>query len=312
MSTKLSGLVRAYERAVSNNAEALDKAEQLLKVLILVMPARLGIRSEHAAQAAISCVNLFGLYSRLAGLRAGLRRSAEGKAPPDAQLLGGVESRAVVPLACASAVEHVALVTEMYAARHSARWAAVALVELARALLQLRLLYLARGDLVATHSLTPSLSLVRSRSPVSYEESRWWERAMRGGAVPLTRTLAELLHILRPLVSLALMRRFGTRSWRVWLASLLLDVLSRLIHNTTATSRAGPLSATQRAELVRRDWLCLAYLLWSPCFEAVFGSAGAMWANAQLRRVPVVRAVAKFASQFIHLYRKYWFNLSFL
>lgn len=341
----LSKLRKAYERAVSRNSEAIDRAEQLLKVLILVMPARFGIRSEQTAQAAISVVNLVSLYNRLISLRVSLRESPDGAPLPPP--LADVSPAAVVPLACASAVENVALFAEMFASKRgaSARWATISAIEAIRAAIQLRLLFLSRGDVVSRHQLISASSVSfaspssspSSRSPravITYEESRWWERAMRGEAIPITRTFAEIIHILRPLVSrqsihthpglsitfahlppqqkilrtVALMKKFGIRSWRVWVGSLAIEISSGLIHKLTTRS----LTAAQKSELNRRHMLCLLFLLWSPCFESVFGSSGALWVNSQLRRVPVIRSISKFIAQFVHLYRKYYFNLSFL
>jgi len=328
MSERLRRLSEMYERVVERNAEAVDRTEQLLKVLILVMPAKFGIRSEHTAQAACAAVNLFSLYNKLVALRGETRAR---KAVPAS--LADVAPEAVAPLAWASALEHVALFCEMYTGKRlggaKAKWAAVAVIELARALLQLRLLYIARGDLVARHHLTqqPALLLLTpqqqppssqqrphtqpgARTTITYEESRWWEHEVvkRGRAAPFVRTVAEVLRIVQPLLSLLAMRRWGVRSWRAWLLGLAADLLSRGLHNTVSRG----LTPAQRAELARRDWLLLVYILRSPMFELLFGSRAAHSCRLLLDKIPGICSVANFTVEFVRLYRKHHFNLSFI
>lgn len=55
---------------------------------------------------------------------------------------------------------------------------------------------------------------------------------------------AEALHVLRPLIYAATLRRWGRRAWRPWLASLLVDLASRqLSFRAAATSRQAAYAA---------------------------------------------------------------------
>uniref|UniRef100_A0A8C4N1R7 Peroxisomal membrane protein PEX16 n=1 Tax=Eptatretus burgeri TaxID=7764 RepID=A0A8C4N1R7_EPTBU len=82
--------------------------------------------------------------------------------------------------------------------------------------------------------------------------------------MPLDRlqTLAESLHIVRPLIHLFIMARLGQCSWTPWVISAALDISSLcLIRNP------GVLGCRQRAELRRRTLVLLLYLLRSPCYD---------------------------------------------
>lgn len=78
--------------------------------------------------------------------------------------------------------------------------------------------------------------------------------------------VAELIWILRPLLSLLAMRRFGVRSWRAWSVAVVLDVVSRVLHESDSSR---PLTANERQEQRRRTLLMVLYLFRHPMFEHV-------------------------------------------
>ncbi|KAJ1566199.1 Peroxisomal membrane protein pex16, partial [Cladochytrium tenue] len=93
------------------------------------------------------------------------------------------------------------------------------------------------------------------------------------------RLVGEWLHILRPLVYLLLLHRYGRRSWRPWvaggaleLASLALLVLGRrrrLATDGTRSAPPAPLKQLETAELQRRAVYVLYAVLRSPFYEAI-------------------------------------------
>jgi peroxin-16 len=82
--------------------------------------------------------------------------------------------------------------------------------------------------------------------------------------------IAELIWIFRPLLSLLAMRRFGVRSWRAWSVAVVLDILSRVLHESDSSR---PLSANERQEQSRRSMLMVLYLFRHPMFEHVRNAA---------------------------------------
>ena len=132
----------------------------------------------------------------------------------------------------------------------------------------------------------------------------------------------EVLHILRPLVYVSLLRRWGLRSWRPWALSLAVDLASRRLcdaatqRSRTAAARAAASPAVQgtsmtvlyrlqglrftepeREELARRRAALLYYLLRDPLFArrtrpargrgvaARGGAPGLGWAGAKLLEI---------------------------
>ena len=101
----------------------------------------------------------------------------------------------------------------------------------------------------------------------------------------------ELLHVLRPLLYVCLLKQCGLRSWKPWLLSLGLDLASsyglHTGHTILGCSKAGrwPPSSTlyslallrslssnkwspgEQQELVMRQVQLLRYLLRSPCYD---------------------------------------------
>lgn len=74
---------------------------------------------------------------------------------------------------------------------------------------------------------------------------------------------AELIHILKPLIHLASMRIFGSKSWKQWLIALGLDVASFRLYSRHMES----LSYDQRLEISRRKLGLVLYLLRSPMYN---------------------------------------------
>ncbi|CAG9558592.1 unnamed protein product [Danaus chrysippus] len=74
---------------------------------------------------------------------------------------------------------------------------------------------------------------------------------------------AELIHILKPIVHLAAMKVFGTKSWKQWLIALGMDVASFKMYNR----HMNDLSYEQRLEISRRKLGLVLYLLRSPMYK---------------------------------------------
>lgn len=141
---------------------------------------------------------------------------------------------------------------------------------------------------------------------------------------------AEVLHILRPLVYVLALRRWGRRSWKPWLLSLVVELASaRLTSSGAVASRRAaaeasrdpavvstslaPLYAMQGVawrrdeadELTRRKLLLLYYLLRDPFFSRFTGPAVERW-QGRLGRVPLVGWITDKAAELLLGVQKYY------
>jgi peroxin-16 len=107
----------------------------------------------------------------------------------------------------------------------------------------------------------------------------------------------EVLHIVRPVIYVAFLRRFGRRSWVPWLVSLVCDIVGQCatarglailekIHGASCPEKGHysaspfmctsastlshmarlPISSVERRELSRRLWMLLWYLMRDPLY----------------------------------------------
>eukprot|EP00854_Cymbomonas_tetramitiformis_P007684 gene7684-9147_t len=75
--------------------------------------------------------------------------------------------------------------------------------------------------------------------------------------------LGELLHVVRPVVYVLALRRWGRTAWTPWIISLAIDSASISLYR-----RCGKeLTKEQKEEMWRRQVLMAYYSLRSPCFE---------------------------------------------
>lgn len=113
---------------------------------------------------------------------------------------------------------------------------------------------------------------------------------------------AEVLYIARPLVHVLLMRRFGWRSWRPWIAALMLDLAARGAMQTPVDDNAAE-------ERRRRMALLVLYLGRSPFFDVVMNQV-VRKVVSPLRCIPLVGSAASSAIEWASLLQQYWFYTS--
>lgn len=81
--------------------------------------------------------------------------------------------------------------------------------------------------------------------------------------------IGEVMFILRPLVYVLLIRKYGVKSWLPWFVSLSADIIgmsSSMMSSTCQKDRQVPLSDSEKDELRRRKLLLALYLMRDPCF----------------------------------------------
>lgn len=303
-------LLELYEKAIVKNSKGVSRAEQFIKWLILMVPSKIGFKTKSSAQGAYSVVNLLGLYHKLITLKyqTRLRSHDPLKSGAISPYLSGITPQHIRPLTMASVIEYTALFAELYALKkggEGGRMTAVWVVEALRALVQMRVFYLNKYDIVTRHQFAdipsarkPSPRQVsmsgapvkKSPVPVSYDESMYWahDDKRRQRKAPILRSFAEVLRIIRPLLTLVLMKRFGKKSWVVLAFSLFVDLFSQAVH----MSFWKYLGKDAKDELSRRNNLLALYLLWTPLYEVIFRNKASSWVYLKLRKVPIVKNIA--------------------
>lgn len=96
----------------------------------------------------------------------------------------------------------------------------------------------------------------------------WYQRGLYGRLF----FTGEAFHIMRPLLYVLLIRKFGIRSWKPWLLSLAVDLIgmSILSHATNPTRVGGEefyqLSTSEKDEIKRRKLIWALYIMRDPFF----------------------------------------------
>lgn len=116
------------------------------------------------------------------------------------------------------------------------------------------------GRIVRKLSSTPPLGTRMWKLPVMSNPVFDSPQSVVGTSYGDRIKVAEMLHILRPLVHLFTVRLYGNKAWRPWLIALAMDV-------TSLKMMTGQKFASGKAELQYRQWTLLFYLLRSPFFE---------------------------------------------
>jgi hypothetical protein len=165
--------------------------------------------------------------------------------------------------------------------------------------------------------------------PAALLELEAWAAAAQASAARLL-VAGELLHVLRPLLYVAALRRGGRRSWGPWALSLALELASaRLTAAGAAASRRAAAAAAARPavagtslaplyalqgvrwrreeadELTRRKLLLLFCLARDPFFGRFTGPALARW-RRRLGRLPLVGWAAEKAAEVAVGAQKYY------
>lgn len=327
-----TNLLKLYENAVVKNEKLIERAEQAIKWLIVMFPSKIGLKSKHVAQGAYGAVNILSLYHKLISLKYQTRLKSKDplKYGQISLYLSGINSRQIRPLTIASIIEYLALFAELYAFKKGGeqkRMSAIWTIEIVRAITQLRIFYLNGYDVITRHHFAeiPSPQVPSSSSfslnsnprqislsgkrvtkkpvAVTYGESKYWTRKGKmslfsSSSVPILRSFAEVLHIIRPIITLALMKRFGKKSWAVISFSLIVDLVSQGIHMSFWKN----VGMDVRNEISRRNYFLVLYMLWSPLYEAIFGNKASGWIYLKLNKIPIVRnIVSKYFFLFLYV-----------
>ncbi|KAJ3235558.1 Peroxisomal membrane protein pex16 [Chytriomyces hyalinus] len=113
---------------------------------------------------------------------------------------------------------------------------------------------------------------------------------------------AEWLHMLRPLVYLLAMRKYGNQSWKPWVLSLCMEVSSIGIHSASTRN----FKFLERDELQRRIWLLMYYLLRDP-FYSMFVKHRLNRFCESMSKKPLISLASGLLADYIPLWENYYF-----
>ncbi|XP_051885062.1 peroxisomal biogenesis factor 16 [Pristis pectinata] len=115
-------------------------------------------------------------------------------------------------------------------------------------------------------------------------------------------TVAESLYIARPLVHLVTLCIWGRRSWKPWLVSAILDIAS-----LSLLKDAKAMTAEERAELRRRTFMLLYYLLRSPFYDRYSEAMILFLLRLLADHIPGVGLVARPLMDYLPVWQKVYF-----
>uniref|UniRef100_A0A8C1UVH5 Peroxisomal membrane protein PEX16 n=1 Tax=Cyprinus carpio TaxID=7962 RepID=A0A8C1UVH5_CYPCA len=245
-----------------------------------------------------------------------------------------------------SVLEYVEVFTEMGAAKlwgEAGRWLVIVLIQVAKAILRCLLLFwyksgiqtsppiipLDRNSQLCSHEnnaeeddedtsfvgqrsgrvvrplgSTPSLQSRLWGLPWKNKKSRNREEELHSSPTPLglQETIAESLYIARPLMHLASLGICGKRSWKPWIISGLLEITSFSLLSDIKT-----LNRRERAEMRRRAFLLLYYLLRSPFYDRYSETKILFLLRFLADYVPGVGLVARPLMEYLPIWQKIYF-----
>lgn len=116
---------------------------------------------------------------------------------------------------------------------------------------------------------------------------------------------AELMYILKPLVHLECVRRYGMNSWKSYLVPLAIDVASLRLYY----KKREDLSRDQKQELSRRCVSMLLYLMRSPFYDRYSKQKIAALLTAIGNNVPLVGTVSNLILSYIPHWQETYFYM---
>ncbi|XP_027003540.1 peroxisomal biogenesis factor 16 isoform X2 [Tachysurus fulvidraco] len=219
-----------------------------------------------------------------------------------------------------SVLEYVEVFTEMAAAklwREPGRWLVIVLIQIAKAILRILLLFWYKSGIQTSPPIIPLDRDAQLYNRVSSLQSRLWcdphrerkrreqEEDLQASPSPLglQETIAESLYIARPIVHLTALGICGRRSWKPWLISGILEITSfSLLSDTTKT-----LNRRERAEMRRRAFLLLYYLLRSPFYDRYSEAKILFLLRFLADYIPGVGLVARPLMEYLPTWQKIYF-----
>jgi len=321
----------SYERFLLQHFDAITQVENLAASAMWCVPGSMRDNNAEFAYAATRLVALINdrMMFRYAKTSTSSSSSTASSGGVHKETLPSTpfQLNMATLMSVAHAVELLCELLSEKARGKRGKWTAIAVVESFKTLLRLVMLAANRGrmltaqtvpsranfsvDLAAVKARLSELDGKRAAQPAAAAEhespraratlaSAVRQRLQAGGGAESLvadgiHTVAELLWILKPLLSLLALRRFGLKSWRAWSVAVVLDVASRLLHESSVSRKLTP---AEQSEQRRRTFLMVLYLFRHPVYSHV-EAAAKLVPIGWLERVSFLRAIVHALASYI-------------